>query len=643
MLKTVDECAKCKEDLREKDPKPFCPACGFPVVLVAGKYSLIRDFAEGGFGSVYLAEHKGLRDNQERIIKVLSPDMIKTDDMEKRFWREVQITGALSQRNDHIVRIYDDFGKDTYLGYFYVMEFLKGQTLNELLEDRKQLPPNLALHIFKQLCHAMGEAHQEEIVHRDLKPHNIILIKRYREDHFVKVIDFGIAKPLRSTIDPQLTQESASILGTPAYMAPEQWQQQPVGPHTDIYALGIILYELLTGTTPFYASSHELLPLLMAHLQETPELMTHRNPQLKIPEGLENAVQIALEKAPEDRYPDAEAFWAALEPFYNPNDPLGLEDAHFVPVNPEKASANQLLPSGDFRGNLPSKGGSGDFAYDMTADSGSQVVPRLQQHTPHPHSHQNTPPHLVIPGQQSIFKHPLFIVLTVACLAGVFTVVNLLIAKKSSTKTDAGALVKRAKVPTPRRDTRRPPPTPIPKRPGACTNGSKRPCYTGPQETKGKSHCKAGYQTCQNNRWGTCIDQILPKKELCNGKDDDCDGKVDENFRRKGRACGDCLTRGRYRCSKDKKRLYCAKRRVAGRVKFTISPPIGFKVRESNSYRPKKVKNSFCWDIGSRGKVLIVYGKGFSECKFRIRNTSRTIRLRMKRGGLFRSKTYCTR
>jgi serine/threonine-protein kinase len=159
------------------------------VLLFAGKYRLSSLLGEGGFGKVYLARHLHLKRNAERVIKIIKIDKIAHPSMEERFYREVQVTSDLSQRNEHIVRIFDDFGEVPQLGHFYVMEYLQGEPLaNYTLEPKQLAPLEWIMDTFGQLCEAMQAAHEEGIIHRDLKPDNILLVERNKKSNFVKIL-----------------------------------------------------------------------------------------------------------------------------------------------------------------------------------------------------------------------------------------------------------------------------------------------------------------------------------------------------------------------------------------------------------------------------------------------------------------------
>jgi serine/threonine-protein kinase len=204
--------------------------------------------------------------------------------------------------------------------YYIVMEYLDGETLTGRVR-RGQVPLPVAVDILLQLCDALHCAHERGVIHRDLKPDNVFLVKRRGKDHFVKLVDFGIAK-LRDAPAGAKHTAAGMIVGTPEYMAPEQCDDRPVDARTDLYALGVMAYELTAGRLPFAGRS--ITQLLLAHLHEPPEPPRKLNAAL--PPALEEAILRALAKKPEDRFPDMAAFGAAL---------AGVLDALTAPPAPQ--------------------------------------------------------------------------------------------------------------------------------------------------------------------------------------------------------------------------------------------------------------------------------------------------------------------
>tara|TARA_B100001989_G_C24550013_1_gene473722 strand:+ start:601 stop:4401 length:3801 start_codon:yes stop_codon:yes gene_type:complete len=279
----------------------FCLHCRFPLRDIAHKYKLARVLGRGGAGTVYLAHHIRLAQHNERVIKIITTPR-RTEELEARFYQEVQITASLSQSNDHIVRIYDDFGYEKGLGYYYVMEYLQGQSLRELLDQQGALRPDVALPLFHQICMGIIAAHREGVIHRDLKPENVQIIRRPDIPLFAKVIDFGIAY----TLTEDAAHITKGLIGTPQYMSPEQCLDKPIDQRTDIYAMGVVLYEMLTGATPFITdntpSQSGNFAVMFAHVWNEPQPMRRRWPTLAIPDTLDDIVLKMLAKDPNHRY-----------------------------------------------------------------------------------------------------------------------------------------------------------------------------------------------------------------------------------------------------------------------------------------------------------------------------------------------------
>ncbi len=315
MFQEISQCPECKASYSPSEEGPlYCAQCRFPLKLIAHKYRLLGPIAEGGFGTIYRAAHIYLESDRERAIKILKAHVLQSPENIERFYREVRVTMSLSQRNEHIVRIYDDFGQDPDLGFFYVMEHLRGRPLSAVL-GRGGLPLTFVLDVGWQVCDAIATCHRASVVHRDLKPENIFLAVREGHEAFVKVLDFGIAKTMIDTQAPHLTQ---GILGTPIYMSPEQAQGSGIGPASDVYALGIILYEMLAGMPPFgYPSPNQqgsFMEMLRAHTSVKPPPIRERCRD--VPEELARWIDQMLAKSPEDRPASMEMLRDAFRSLY---------------------------------------------------------------------------------------------------------------------------------------------------------------------------------------------------------------------------------------------------------------------------------------------------------------------------------------
>jgi serine/threonine-protein kinase len=268
-----------------------------------GQYVLKERLGAGAMGEVYLAEHRLLK--RPCAVKIIRPERASDPQLLRRFEREVQATALLSHY--HTVEIYD-YGHTDDGTFYYVMEYLPGLSLDELVARYGALPPARAVHFLRQLCGALREAHAAGMVHRDIKPSNVIACCPGGLQDIVKLVDFGLVRPPGVGAAARLTQEGL-ILGTPEFMSPEQARGQPaLDARSDLYSLGALAYFLLTGRSPFAGKS--VLETLTAHLYEPPP--PPRDHAADVPADLEAVVLRCLAKDPGERYPDAEGLDRAL-------------------------------------------------------------------------------------------------------------------------------------------------------------------------------------------------------------------------------------------------------------------------------------------------------------------------------------------
>jgi serine/threonine protein kinase len=273
--------------------------------VIDGKYRVDRVLGVGGMGIVVAATHVHL--DQRVALKFLLPTALAHAEVVARFTREAR--SAVKIQSQHVAKILDVGTLSTGAPYM-VMEYLEGEDLEQLLTRVGPLPVQDAVDYVMQACEAVAEAHGYGIVHRDLKPANLFLATRANGRPVVKVLDFGISKSL-SKADASLTKTSA-IMGSPLYMSPEQMASaRSVDVRSDIWALGIILYEVLTQQLAFMADS--MPELVVAVLHRAPEPLRALRPD--VPEGLEAAVMRCLEKDPSRRFADIPALAAALAPY----------------------------------------------------------------------------------------------------------------------------------------------------------------------------------------------------------------------------------------------------------------------------------------------------------------------------------------
>ena len=267
--------------------------------LFADKYRIVELLGEGGGGAVYRA----VQENMDRhvALKVLSSQLAKHPEMVERFRREAKHVSQL--RHPNTITVFD-FGFHAGL-YYIVMELLVGKTLGRCIHEGGAMPVALAVHIVDQILRSLAEAHERGIVHRDLKPDNIFLMELYGEADFVKVLDFGIAKAIETPEQEQLTAHG-SVFGTPSYMSPEQARGMTVTAATDVYAVGLILYEMLTGRVAFTGST------LFAILEMQVNAPLPPLPSAAAHSAVAGLMDRACAKRAEDRFQDATDFLTAL-------------------------------------------------------------------------------------------------------------------------------------------------------------------------------------------------------------------------------------------------------------------------------------------------------------------------------------------
>ena len=305
-------CPQCGEEYETGDR--FCPKDGAPLRpkggadpmigrVIADRYLILARLGEGGMGRVYVAEH--VKMNRQCAIKLMSPSLMNDAESTTRFAREASNAARILHSNVAAVFDYGEADKTVYL----VMEYVDGESLSSLLAREVVLDPRRAIDIARQIADGLTAAHELGIVHRDLKPDNVIVAMKRDGREVAKVVDFGIAKAVSDLPKDALTR-SGLVIGTPEYMSPEQLLGDPVDARADIYALGVMLYQMLTGAQPFDAETRE--QMIRRRLNEPPPHVQNVLPE--IPRRLDTLIAHMLARSPNERLASAAAVSAGLDP-----------------------------------------------------------------------------------------------------------------------------------------------------------------------------------------------------------------------------------------------------------------------------------------------------------------------------------------
>jgi serine/threonine protein kinase len=321
-----------------------------------GNYRITAKLGEGGMGVVFLAEHPVI--GRKVALKAIHPELSRNPEVVSRFMTEAKSVNQIG--NEHIVDV-NDFGNTPQGEFYFIMEFLQGESLSDRLRRERVFEPNRALGIAAQVADALAASHEHGIVHRDLKPENIFLINRGQSRDFVKVLDFGLAKLTQGGEKVGHKTRTGSVMGTPYYMAPEQCEgRDNVDQRADIYSLGVILFEMMTGSVPFGGEGYG--EIIVKHLTQPPPSPRDLNPMLQ---PMHEALALrALAKPREARFQTMAAFRAALldpEGFASEAGPRAPAPAAGPPTPRSgqipidtRLMASQLSSTGPRKGPIPS-------------------------------------------------------------------------------------------------------------------------------------------------------------------------------------------------------------------------------------------------------------------------------------------------
>lgn len=321
---------------------------------VARKYQIQALIGEGGMGKVYRARQVDL--DKVVVLKVLRHSLLSDERTVARFRREAKAASRLNHPNSIGIL---DFGQTEDGALFIAMEFVPGEDLHTVLSNNGPLPERRIIRIITQVLSALSDAHSVGVIHRDLKPENIMVEQRRNDPDFVKVLDFGIAK-IQDSDGPALTR-AGFVCGTPEYMSPEQARGAQLDHRSDLYAVGVILYQLVTGVLPFEADS--AVGYATKHLNEEPLPPSKRRSGVRVSPGMERIILRALSKNADDRPADAESFKQEL---------LALEEELYAQSQSRRAvqGGGRSVPAGRGGRELVSERMSGVPHYDASMAEG---------------------------------------------------------------------------------------------------------------------------------------------------------------------------------------------------------------------------------------------------------------------------------
>ena len=674
--------------------------------VLQGNYLIEKPVGKGGMAWVYRARHTKLQETM--AVKILLPHIAEDEGVRRRFLDEAKIQFRLKHPN--IVQVTDVIEEGNLIGI--VLEWVDGEDLKELLKRlRSPMPISDIWRLMAPVLDAVGYAHHRGLIHRDLKPANIMLHNEGRDRIIPKVTDFGIAKLMDEAEEGHT--RTGVAMGTIKYMAPEQiLDSKHVDPRADIYSLGVILYFMATARLPFKGESQLVIYKQLNEPAPPPSsyyegispafekvllrcLERDREKRYQTTAELSHALSLALLET--SRMNEGMTGTLSSAEIQEIMRSLGDSDSSaslsgsgisLSNMSGESSFMLRARPTGEVvlpqEGDppeapkaQPKSGGTGEHTFGSQAgrageEAGSvktYPAPASPAPAPTPRRPQvakgNPAVSDVSPNDATVvaddlmaYEHPggmrsglwmfvgIFLMLLLGGLGWFFLLREEPKNAKKPDAPDSGVGQQLAKTVDRPRELPQ-----IPSAGGSCKAGDRRPCYEGPAGTEERKPCQAGLQLCKEGKWGRCIGQLLPQKERCNGVDDDCDGKVDEDFAQKGQACavrdGACAISGVYQCSEDQSKLICQ----AGEggtpdgvknIRIKIAPA-NKSVKLHFNGQKHSAKGSFCIPVKGSTR-LRVEAPGYYQCAFSISQSP--VRIQLKRRDpmdLDPSLSYCKR
>ncbi|MCK6513280.1 serine/threonine protein kinase [Myxococcota bacterium] len=611
--------------------------------IIAERYHVQQFVAQGGMAWIYKVHHRPLK--RPMALKLLFPHLAVDRVVRGRFISEAEI--QFRMQHDAIVRVVELLDDGDFLGM--VQEWIDGPDLKQyLIQGKHLLSPEELRVLLLPLLDALAYAHGEGIIHRDLKPGNVMLTPNGPDTYAPKLGDFGIAKFL-DDVDEKTT--TGSILGTFKYTAPEQIKDSKKVDHrVDIYAMGVMMYQLAVGHVPFRGG---LQTILYQHMHEVPPHPTELNKRL--PPTFGDIIMRCLEKNPSQRYSNCRELQEAIAQALPPDGKLHTLEKRFQIRDAKKTiqmdadftvqlSAEDVVQLKDFDNSSSVEYASEDLvdknapqppppptsiltqplSQDPSNGSGLKLAQLAHPQHIHPDDSVALPP----PPRPS--RWPLLLGAILLLAIGLF---GGLYASRYSKPTVITAL-------------------PKPKPPKLllteCTSGQTQSCYTDSQETRDKGACKSGQQSCIDGKWSACVGQILPKEEICNNQDDDCNGKIDENFPQKGQPCyanpDQCKGLGTWQCTNDGQIQCKADPNQTKRRTFSLylSPEDVAFTLEHKRYTTLEAQKHICFPINAWRGNLTLSSPGYELCVIPVKKLRQGLRLKMKKKSfLEESPDYC--